>query len=119
MTRTACRLGLAAVLAAAAVATAQPPMPGVAPNQPGTPGMPPTEPWNTPAGADVKALENSPWKVTVEADRPDNTYGTGDEVFLKVTSEQPGFLYVFNVDPTGKIVCLFPNQFQADNAILP
>jgi hypothetical protein len=70
-----------------------------------------------PGRIEVENCNNDAWKVQVSVDKPDATYRLGDEVFIKVTSDQPGYLFVFNVDPTGNITMLFPNQFQQDNAI--
>jgi len=65
----------------------------------------------------VEEGTNTPWKVTVQVDRADATYSTGDYVVITVTSEQAGYLYLFNVDTAGNINILFPNQTQSNNQI--
>jgi hypothetical protein len=55
--------------------------------------------------------------VRVEVDRQDRTYKVGEQMKVKVVSEQDGYLYLFNVDPEGEIECLFPNSFQTQNQI--
>jgi hypothetical protein len=65
----------------------------------------------------VEEIKNDAWRVTVSVDKPDLTYDIGDEVRITVTSDQGGYLYVFDTDATGNIVCLFPNDFQKKNEI--
>jgi uncharacterized caspase-like protein len=61
--------------------------------------------------------ENPGWLVRVDVDRPDRTYKEGSEVVITVRSEKPGYLYVFDVGPTGEVTCLFPNANQQNNQI--
>jgi len=64
------------------------------------------------------AINDSPaWKVTVNVDHGDRNYQVGDYMKIEVTSERDGYLYLFNLDPQGKIVCLFPNNFQKENRV--
>src|SRR5205807_998041 len=60
---------------------------------------------------------NDAWKVGITVDHQNNTYAVDDEVVITVTSAQAGYLYVFNVDGDGNIVCLFPNKYQTKNDI--
>src|SRR5258708_4203056 len=57
------------------------------------------------------------WMVRVSVDREDRTYKIDDRVTIKVKSEKGGYLYLFNVDPEGNVLCLYPNKFQSDNKI--
>src|SRR5262245_13929234 len=61
--------------------------------------------------------ENPGWLVRVDVDREDRTYVEGGEVSITVRSEKPGFLYVFDVGPTGDVTLLFPNANQQNNHI--
>jgi hypothetical protein len=61
---------------------------------------------------------NQPWAIKVDFDNPERTYNVGDQMRIKVTSERDGFLYVFDQDPNGEIVCIFPNAVQASNEIV-
>jgi hypothetical protein len=45
--------------------------------------------------------------------------GDGELIFVKITSEQPGYLYLLNQQADGTVVCLFPNVYQADNKMEP
>ena len=36
---------------------------------------------------------------------------------VTVSSEKPGYLYLFYLDASGSMSCLFPNSYQRDNAI--
>lgn len=65
----------------------------------------------------IEEIKNAPWAVTVSVDKADRTYQLGDEVIIKVKSEQDGYLYVFNQDAAGNIVCLLPNKVQSKNEI--
>lgn len=67
----------------------------------------------SPSRVEVDATTNAAWKVAVAVDKSDKSYTVGDEVAITVTSEQPGYLYVVNVDAEGNIHCLYPNQYQA------
>jgi hypothetical protein len=57
------------------------------------------------------------WAVRVSVDRDDRTYQPGDLITVEVVSEQPGFLYLFNVDAAGENTLLFPNGAQKENTI--
>jgi uncharacterized caspase-like protein len=61
--------------------------------------------------------ENPGWLVRISVDREDRTYTEGSEVLITVTSEKPGYLYVFDVGPTDEVTCLFPNPVHTDNKI--
>jgi uncharacterized caspase-like protein len=61
--------------------------------------------------------ENPGWLVRVSVDRDDRTYTEGGVVLITVTSEKPGYLYVFDVGPTDEVTCLFPNPVHTDNHI--
>jgi hypothetical protein len=57
------------------------------------------------------------WMVRVSVDREDRSYQLDETVRATVVSERPGYLYLFNVNARGDVSCLFPNAYQADNAI--
>ena len=57
------------------------------------------------------------WAVRVTVDREDRTYQIGDTLTAEVVSEQPGFLYLFNIDATGAIDLIYPNAQQKENRI--
>ncbi|MFO0956226.1 MAG: caspase family protein [Isosphaeraceae bacterium] len=61
--------------------------------------------------------EQAPWMVRVSVDRDDRRYVVGEEVRIFVESEEPGYLYLFNVDGEKNSTLLFPNKFVADNKI--
>jgi uncharacterized caspase-like protein len=61
--------------------------------------------------------ENPGWLVRVDVDREDRTYVEGSMVAITVRSEKPGYLYVFDVGPTGEVTVLFPNAKQQNNHI--
>ena len=44
-------------------------------------------------------------------------FTSGDRMILQVEIPEPGALYVFDIDPTGKTMCLFPNKWSEDNWI--
>jgi|GEM_PF-3182686 len=55
--------------------------------------------------------------IAIELDHKDNVYYDGDSLLAKVTTNQAGHLYIFNVDSQGNQVQLFPNRFQSDNQV--
>jgi uncharacterized caspase-like protein len=66
----------------------------------------------------IEGVNETPsWVVRVSVDREDRTYREGSEVIVTVRSEKEGYLYLFDVDVDGEIICLFPNDFQSDNKI--
>jgi hypothetical protein len=69
-----------------------------------------------PARIEVEHTVNDAWKVVVGVNK-DDAFSLGEEVFIDVTSDQAGYLYVISVDAEGKINLLFPNVYQQDNAI--
>jgi len=70
-----------------------------------------------PARIEVEHTVNDAWKVVVGVNKDSNAFSLGEEVFIDVTSDQAGYLYVISVDAEGKINMLFPNVYQQDNAI--
>src|SRR5262249_24996874 len=60
---------------------------------------------------------NTTWKVNIRVNSADRVYKAGQEVVVRVSSEQDGYLYLFDVLPDGSQVCIFPNSFQKNNAI--
>jgi hypothetical protein len=66
----------------------------------------------------VEGVNTTPsFVVRVSVDREDRTYREGSEVIVTVRSEKEGYLYLFDVDVDGEIICLFPNDFQNNNKI--
>jgi uncharacterized caspase-like protein len=65
----------------------------------------------------VGVNETPSWVVRVSVDRDDRTYREGSEVNVTVRSEKEGYLYLFDVDVDGEIICLFPNNYQSNNKI--
>src|SRR5262245_19337973 len=66
----------------------------------------------------VEGVNETPsFVVRVSVDREDRTYREGSEVIVTVRSEKPGYLYLFDIDVDGEIVCLFLNDYQGDNKI--
>jgi hypothetical protein len=57
------------------------------------------------------------WAVRVTVDRENRTYQADDLLSAEVVSEQPGYLYLFNIDAKGEIDLLFPNGGEQDNKI--
>jgi hypothetical protein len=66
---------------------------------------------------DVESVTNDAWKVTVALNKADRTYNSGEEIVIKVTSEQPGYLYLFNVTNGNTYTAIFPNPYQKKNEI--
>jgi len=65
----------------------------------------------------VGTNEAPAWMVRVDVDKTERLYVPGENIKVKVLSEEDGYLYLFNVGPDGSIDCLFPNGFQPDNKI--
>src|SRR5262245_3190193 len=66
----------------------------------------------------VEGVNETPsFVVRVSVDREDRTYREGSEVIVTVRSEKEGYLYLFDIDVDGDIVCLFPNDYQSNNKI--
>jgi hypothetical protein len=103
MLRTASRLGLGVLALALAAGSAR--------------SADPKKRQLSPGKVEVEMTSNDAWKVTVAVDHPDGTYNLDDEVILTVTSEQAGYLYVYNADSTGEIKLIFPNKYQPRNEI--
>ena len=57
-------------------------------------------------------------QVSLAADRADATYGIGDMVKLTFTASEDAYVTVLDIGPTGRVVRLFPNQYQIDNHVL-
>ena len=57
-------------------------------------------------------------QVSLTADRADATYNIGESVKLTVWSNEEAYITVLDIGPTGQVVQLFPNQYQADNHVL-
>ena len=57
--------------------------------------------------------------VSISLDR--DTYAPGDriEISISVDTKQAGFLYVYDIDPTGAITLLYPNRYQPDPSVSP
>ena len=106
MLRTASRLGLGALALALAVGSAR----SADPAQPKKRQL-------SSGKVEVEMTSNDAWKVTVAVDHPDGTYAIDDEVTITVTSEQGGYLYVYNTDAAGEIKLIFPNKYQPRNDI--
>jgi hypothetical protein len=64
-----------------------------------------------------EGLVNESWKVTLTVDKEDRVYKVGESVVVKVTSEQDGYLRLFNIVPGREPVCIFPNRFQKEDKI--
>lgn len=77
----------------------------------------PLSPGKVKVKTEVDETKNDAWKVTVAVNSPTATYAVNDEVVITVTSEEAGYLYVINANEQGEIFCLFPNEFQSNNAI--
>jgi hypothetical protein len=85
---------------------------------------PPTKPTRgTDAGSTARTVvlegtnQNPKFMVRVSVDRADHTYVDGTYMTATVRSEEPGYLYLFNIDAAGKVLCLFPNEVQSNNQI--
>ncbi len=61
--------------------------------------------------------ERSPFKIQLEPDRQNRAYRDGEEVGLKVSSEQTGHLYLFRCDADNRLVCLFPSSSHQNSRI--
>jgi len=55
--------------------------------------------------------------VRVDVDHPGRVYRVGQKMRVSVRSEKGGHLYLFYLDASGTISCLFPNRFQTDNRL--
>jgi hypothetical protein len=55
--------------------------------------------------------------VRIDVDHANHVYFGGEEMKVSVSSEKPGYLYLFHIDASGGITCLFPNPYHRDNAI--
>src|SRR5262245_59650179 len=82
---TACLgIALAAALVWSGVATAQATKTKPKPTKPGVHTKPVEY-------TEEGGLANNGWKVTISVNSPDKTYGVGEQVVVKVTSEKNGF----------------------------
>jgi hypothetical protein len=63
--------------------------------------------------------ERAPFMVRVDVDHSNRIYQLGDMMRVTVTSEKPGYLYLFYFMADGKVSCLFPNKYQTENFIPP
>jgi tetratricopeptide (TPR) repeat protein len=54
------------------------------------------------------------FRIQVAPDRADGRYQAGDTPRLTITSEKPGYLYVFRCEPGDRVVCLFPSKAYPD-----
>ncbi|PHR95734.1 MAG: hypothetical protein COA78_29640 [Blastopirellula sp.] len=61
--------------------------------------------------------ENPSFIVRVDVDHDDNVYVDRDLMYVDVVSEKDGYLYLFYVQADEKILCVFPNKIQKNNAI--
>jgi hypothetical protein len=69
-------------------------------------------------GTAARAMNEAPaWMVRVSVDREDREYVVGEDVKIRVVSEQGGYLYLFNIDSSKQDTQLFPNRFQPENRI--
>jgi hypothetical protein len=69
-------------------------------------------------GPAAETMNEAPaWMVRVSVDRADRTYVVGEDVNVRVVSEQAGYLYLFDVDTSNVATLLFPNGFQQDNHV--
>src|SRR3954471_19467197 len=69
-------------------------------------------------GPAAEAMNEAPaWMVRVSVDRADRTYVVGEDVNVRVVSEQAGYLYLFDVDSGNAVTLLFPNRFRPDNRV--
>jgi hypothetical protein len=57
------------------------------------------------------------FQVQVSVNHPSGYYRGGDTVEITVRSEKTGYLYLFDVNPEGKLYCIFPSKRQPDNRI--
>lgn len=72
-----------------------------------------------PRGVLVEDIRNTQpsFLVRVAVDRADRTYRGGDELRVTVQSEREGYLYLFYLNASKQVSCLFPNRLQKDNKI--
>jgi hypothetical protein len=69
-------------------------------------------------GPTAEVMNEAPaWMVRVSVDRADRTYVVGEDVNVRVVSEQGGYLYLFDVDSGNAVTLLFPNRFRPDNRV--
>jgi hypothetical protein len=57
-------------------------------------------------------------RMSLAANRPDWTYGIGENVGLLLTTNEDAYVTVLDIGPTGRVTQLFPNPYQPDNHVL-
>ena len=62
---------------------------------------------NLPAGVLPSPAEGG---LSISVDS--NTYAPGDRIRIKIDVREPGFLYLYDIDPSGQITLLYPNIYQ-------
>jgi len=56
--------------------------------------------------------------LSISVDRgPGGTYKFGEEVPIRIRSDRDGFLTIYNIDSTGTVSLLFPNNFVQNNQV--
>lgn len=55
--------------------------------------------------------------ITATMSQPDGIYNVGEQVHMTVRLDKSAYLLVVNVDETGQVAQLFPNEFNKDNFI--
>lgn len=61
--------------------------------------------------------ENQAFMVHVDVDRKDRVYQVGETMTVTVTPEKDCYLYLLYYDATDNMVCLYPNEFAAENFV--
>jgi hypothetical protein len=61
--------------------------------------------------------DNASFTINLSVDRKNKTFKVGDTMTVSFTTTKDCHLTLFNVDTTGKVQIIFPNQFQQDNFV--
>ncbi|MCD6135941.1 DUF4384 domain-containing protein [Candidatus Bipolaricaulota bacterium] len=67
---------------------------------------------NLPAGVLPSPTEGE-LSISVDSD----TYAPGDRIRITIDTKKPGFLYLYDIDPSGEITLLYPNIYQPNSEV--
>jgi hypothetical protein len=56
-------------------------------------------------------------QLSLSTDRPDATYAIGETVRLVLSADEDAYVTILDVGPSGRVIQLFPNQYQPDNHV--
>ena len=67
----------------------------------------------------LSVVEAPPSALTVSAqvNKPTNQYGVGDFLDITLRSNKDAYVTIFNVDASGRVTLILPNEFEKDNRI--